>query len=559
MASDPTMKAPRSGVRIRMYRLGHGDCFLLAFPGQEGSARPPVHVLIDCGYKPGSQVPDPKTGEDIRIDAIVDDIVAATGGKVDVVIVTHEHQDHVNGFGTTRDRVPIFDRLDEIGEVWLAWTEDGNDSLANRLRRDYHDQLIGLAFAEERLGMAGADPEQVQLVSELLELELGGEEDSLAPGQAAAMIRERFRESLDKNRAMAMSGHTSFAVEGITNKNAIAYLRGRATGGVRFLSPGGAPVALPRGVKALAYPLGPPRNEQLLTDLDPREQEAFHMRPPFAMDGAAQTFFAAAAAQSGAGEMTGSPFATRYRHAAETVFATERPEYADDALREASGAVGKLEFMRGVYGPKDPDEDPTDGAPWRRIDADWLDASEALALRLNDEVNNTSLVLAFELPDTRQVLLFTGDAQRGSWFSWADLEWQTADGTVDARDLLGRCTFYKCGHHGSHNATMNGTEQDSWANIDWLGRGRFAEDFVAMIPANTAWARGKKRPWDHPLPAIEEELRRKARGRVFRTDVDHVDLDDLPEDTEPLSNAEKNAFKKASAEEALYLEFTVYD
>ena len=27
----PKMKAPDSGVKVRMYRQGHGDCFLLAF------------------------------------------------------------------------------------------------------------------------------------------------------------------------------------------------------------------------------------------------------------------------------------------------------------------------------------------------------------------------------------------------------------------------------------------------------------------------------------------------------------------------------------------------
>jgi hypothetical protein len=40
-----------SCVNVRMYRQGHGDCFLLAFPKKNGDA---CYVLIDCGYKPGS-------------------------------------------------------------------------------------------------------------------------------------------------------------------------------------------------------------------------------------------------------------------------------------------------------------------------------------------------------------------------------------------------------------------------------------------------------------------------------------------------------------------------
>jgi hypothetical protein len=43
---------PPDGVTIRIYRIGHGDCHLLAFPGE--AADKPVYVLIDCGYKPGS-------------------------------------------------------------------------------------------------------------------------------------------------------------------------------------------------------------------------------------------------------------------------------------------------------------------------------------------------------------------------------------------------------------------------------------------------------------------------------------------------------------------------
>lgn len=66
-----------------------------------------------------------------------------------------------------------------------------------------------------------------------------------------------------------------------------------------------------------------------------------------------------------------------------------------------------------------------------------------LAASLEDAVNGTSLVLAFELGSA--VLLFTGDAQWGTWKAALDVtEWQ---------ELLRRATFLKIGHHGSHNAT----------------------------------------------------------------------------------------------------------
>jgi hypothetical protein len=52
LASSPStpLDPPKGGAIVRMYRIGHGDCFLIAFAGK----KKPVHVLIDCGYKPKS-------------------------------------------------------------------------------------------------------------------------------------------------------------------------------------------------------------------------------------------------------------------------------------------------------------------------------------------------------------------------------------------------------------------------------------------------------------------------------------------------------------------------
>ena len=53
--------------------------------GNNGRA---VYVLIDCGYKPGS----PEQYGLSSIDDIVDDIHAATGGRLDLGVITHEHR-----------------------------------------------------------------------------------------------------------------------------------------------------------------------------------------------------------------------------------------------------------------------------------------------------------------------------------------------------------------------------------------------------------------------------------------------------------------------------------
>jgi beta-lactamase superfamily II metal-dependent hydrolase len=65
------------------------------------------------------------------------------------------------------------------------------------------------------------------------------------------------------------------------------------------------------------------------------------------------------------------------------------------------------------------------------------------AAGLDHAVNNTSLMLAFEVGD--HVLLFPGDAQWGTWQTCMEEDWSA--------EIVRRATFYKVGHHGSHNAT----------------------------------------------------------------------------------------------------------
>src|SRR4051794_17979601 len=74
------------------------------------------------------------------------------------------------------------------------------------------------------------------------------------------------------------------------------------------------------------------------------------------------------------------------------------------------------EMFRGLY-PFDED----DPEHFRSIDDLPLEAFSSLALRMDNYTNNTSLVLAFQLP-SGEVLLFPGDAQGGNWKSWADPE-----------------------------------------------------------------------------------------------------------------------------------------
>ena len=151
---------------------------------------------------------------------------------------------------------------------------------------------------------------------------------------------------------------------------------------------------------------------------------------------------------------------------------------------------------------------------WRQIEEDWLDEFGQLALNLDNDTNNTSLVLAFEFTKTKEVLLFVADAQIGSWLSWAELEFKVPGGrTVTAEDLLRNTVFYKVGHHCSHNATAKTT------GLELMRR----EDLVAFIPLDqkTAQVQGTK-GWKMPAAALFKAIKGRTNERVVISDVDEL-------------------------------------
>src|SRR5262245_10383933 len=78
-------------VTARLYCQGIGDCHLLKFRKDDGTD---FWMLIDCG------VHSSITGGSQTILRIVDDIAQRTRGRLDVIVATHEHWDHISGFST---------------------------------------------------------------------------------------------------------------------------------------------------------------------------------------------------------------------------------------------------------------------------------------------------------------------------------------------------------------------------------------------------------------------------------------------------------------------------
>lgn len=140
-------------TRIRMYNVGLGDCFLLTFPAP-GRDR---HVLIDCGTHPSG--PGPRPARAVA-ETIVEDVRGADGvPRIDVVVATHRHGDHVSGFDS-----PAWSEV-VVSEVWMPWTEDPDDPEARAILVRQATKAKKLHAA---LRMAAAPAEHIEIVENSL-------------------------------------------------------------------------------------------------------------------------------------------------------------------------------------------------------------------------------------------------------------------------------------------------------------------------------------------------------------------------------------------------------
>jgi len=340
----------------------------------------------------------------------------------------------------------LFDKL-TIHDVWLAWTEDPHNDMARRLRDRRHAMALMIREAAARLQAAG-DP-----MGAGLEGLLGFN----GPGLGIRSTREQ----------MAY----------------VASLVERP----KFCKPGQPPLSIPNVEGVSVWVLGPPQDEALLSRSDPRGSEAYEdtemaLNPDNA-------FFGAALSRGPTGmqlpfdEPLGIPMGDLHQRAEHAAFFEERYGSGEGAKNHPSA--------------------------WRRIDADWLLRSGQLALDLDGDTNNTSLVLAIELVPGGRVLLFPGDAQVGNWLSWQSVAWSgaaTGGEPVHGSDLLKRTVLYKVGHHGSHNATLRAKGLELMES----------QDLMAMIPVEEEHARSMD--WEMPFEPLLRRLTEKTKGRIIRAD-----------------------------------------
>ena len=131
-------KRKRSGgsLRVRMYRVGFGDFFLIIVPTSKGDQ----HILIDCGVFKGTS----GTGDLGSIVDAVEDVFQTTKGHLALVIMTHRHADHIAGFS----KAPRFKDF-TASMVWMPYWEQFNDQKkdsAHNLLVDIQELAANLAI-----------------------------------------------------------------------------------------------------------------------------------------------------------------------------------------------------------------------------------------------------------------------------------------------------------------------------------------------------------------------------------------------------------------------------
>ncbi|HSC40077.1 MAG TPA: hypothetical protein VLD19_19470, partial [Chitinophagaceae bacterium] len=415
-----------TSVKIRMYNTGSvGDCFLLLF--QKGNTTS-FSMMIDCGGIKTSSA---------AVTPCVEDIRQACNGKLDLLIVTHQHEDHLSGFNLAR---PVFDKI-TVNEVWMSWVENKDDPIAAILKKRYGKKLKELKQATEAAAkeLKRHDPQNSEVAG------LKKSFNSRMQGMQEALAALEFE--------MGASHGAGLAAGRQTNDDAMNYVKGKGKK-LNYRLPGEVLKNIPGAEGMKFYVLGPPRDEDLkYLKIEMDENEMYKLAAagllPAVADDTDRLLQSGVILQKSV-----SPFGAEY------------------ALK----GKDKGAFLK-AYNSKD--------NKWRQIETDWLDAGTEVALALTKLTNNTSLALAIEFEGSGKVILLPADAQSGNWISWHRPEVMSslkAKGGKDTDELLANTVFYKVGHHLSHNGTASKSGLDKMTRDGLVAFAPLVQD---KVPA--AW------------------------------------------------------------------------
>lgn len=491
-----------TSAEVRMYRMGTGDFFILKFYSEETVK---FKMMIDCGCW---------IREEAGMQVYIEDMKTWTEGSVDLLVITHEHYDHVSGFEAWPE---LFTNNFSVKQIWMAWTEDDSNPLVADWAKKYGEKKKALAAAVYKINELKDD------------YDFQSSYDIDANKNALAEAREGFAKKLSE---LVSLQYQAISKEYKGNLAGMKVVKEQiANGNVRFLEPGEVIQEIEGLTGVRIYILGPPRVWESIKKENGGEGESYkHNKELFKSDA-----FAAAVSNVDSGEDL-APFDQKY------LVPMSNPDWT--------------RYSR-MYNDED--------SEWRNIEFDWLMSAGNLALRVNSMTNNLSVVMAFEVIHSNKVMLFPGDAEYGSWASWHDIKWDLDLSRLDstkgkpaktlAEDLLNRTVFYKVAHHLSHNGTAKrlGLEM------------MISSDLVAMATLDYAVI---SKGWKSTMPngAIVDELLSKTKGRLIVMNEDGLLADrtngisvktKVAQARLKLSQLEKEAFAKRYLEDKLFHQYHV--
>ena len=398
-------------VAVRMYKVGFGDCFLLSFsyasPLSDGRAE--RHVLLDFGSSH-------RGTHGIPLVQVAEHVTAHCNGRLDVVIATHRHKDHLQGFGTTASG----DAVEALSPALVVqpWTEHPD------LEHDATAPAVG-ERSREFVATIAAGQEFAAAVGEAIGATRGvrGDVRQLALDQISN------KAAIDRLTAWGQAGEAEYLSFGSTSKIA------DVVPGVRVRV------------------LGPPTVEQWPSILGQRSND-----PEYWLS-----------------------------HRRMLVEALEASGLASDTVAKAMANVAAL-------GDVDP-------GPIRwlvaKMQGQQLASLNRIVRTVDDALNNTSLILVFEVGDRR--LLFPGDAQIENW----SYPLREALDEKERAQLLGEIDLYKVGHHGSRNATPRSLFA-LWGETPEERRP------LTVLMSTLAGVHGKSEATRVPRATLVEALRRRG-------------------------------------------------
>ena len=499
-------------VSVRMYCLGTGDCLVLKFLS---GTRSVFTMMIDCGSCQG-------TPADFK--PYINHLAKYVDNHLDLLVVTHEHNDHVNGFAKCGDLFKKF----TIDEAWFAWTEDPEDPGGQ-----------AKLLQEKRKKMKQAlDKAMTAMKEKARAFKTAASTDFFK--RAIVAGNDAFIAGLDTLKEINLSENGGDAGAPLPGMVKIKQLLKDKKTRVRYLSPGET-LALDKLPGFTIYVLGPPFERDFIFKDGKEGVDVFRRKLNF--------FESALAVNSFLRMGETDPLRQDIPFAESYLLEDTRPSVVAKIIRQQQTTAdptptnAKDDVRKKYSDPSNPVND------WRKIDFDWLTGAGALALRLNSHINNTSLALAIEADDPeKRVLLLPGDAEYGSWESWHAIErWKGkgAGGKHLVEDLLNRTVFYKVGHHLSYNGTalekgVKMMESPRLAAMATLDRNRIASKWKSTMPNS----------------ALLQELIRRSQGKLFI--MDEFEIKDGPSHTlDPATLGKLYQRENFRNGKPIYLQYTV--